>query len=88
MPQVYTPVRAKEPYFSIDPAFWGSSYGKQDELLCRRLVLEQLYHATCLTLVINAVSTGVSHPFSEIGSRQFAAKVQGHADDFAQSRLS
>lgn len=38
-PKVKTPVRNKEPYFKVDPAFDKASYSRRYELLCRRLVL-------------------------------------------------
>lgn len=86
-PRVRAPVRAAEPYFPIDPAFRDASYSRRYELLCRRIVLEQLYDATCLTLATDAEPTAVSHPSPEVGFRQFAAKLQGHAQGFARSRL-
>lgn len=39
--KVKTPVRNKEPYFKVDPAFDKASYCKRYELPCRRLVLER-----------------------------------------------
>lgn len=59
---VKTPVVNKEPYFQVDPEFRGEtytkvptairryrgvSYSKRYELLCRRLILERLYSASC-----------------------------------------
>ena len=66
-PKVHKPVRNKEPYFAVDPAFRGDSKGSKGarekfsgvsyharyELLCRRLVLEQKYSAACLLLATN-----------------------------------
>lgn len=85
--RVHAPVRVAEPYFGIDPAFRDASYGGRYELLCQRLVLEQLYDATCLTLATNAEPTTVSHPSPSLGFQQFAAKLQGHARGYAESRL-
>ena len=62
---VKTPVANKEPYFKVDPAFRGEaveagpngavkhrgvSYSQRYELLCRRLVLERLYNASCFLM--------------------------------------
>lgn len=84
---VHTPVGNKAPYFSVDPIFIGASYSRRYELLCQRLVYEQLYDATCLTLSTNADPTQVSHAAPAQDFRQFTAKLQGHARGFAQSRL-
>ncbi len=86
-PRVHTPVKNVEPYFPVDPVFKGASYSKRYELLCRRLIFEQLYDATCLTLATNANPTQVIHPSQALNFQQFAAKLQGHAQGFVQSRL-
>ena len=86
-PQVHTPIRAAEPYFTIDPEFRDASYSRRYGLLCRRLVLEGLYDATCLTLSTQSRPTRITHPVPELDFRQFAAKLQGHARGFVQSRL-
>lgn len=85
--RVHTPVKPAEPYFPIDPAFRGASYSKRYELLCRRLIYEQLYDGACLTLGTNATPTRVSHPAPELNFQQFAAKLQGHAHGFVRSAL-
>jgi len=86
-PAVHTPVSNKAPYFLVDPIFTGASYGRRYELLCQRLIYEQLYDATCLTLSTNAEPTQIAHPSPVLDFRQFAAKLQGHARGFAQSQL-
>ncbi len=50
---VHRPVRNAEPYFEVDPEFKRASYSRRYELLCRRLLRERLYDATCLTLATN-----------------------------------
>jgi len=82
---VHRPVKVKQPYFPVDEAFQGASYGRRYEVLCRRLVLERLYDAVCLALTPNASPTRVSHPADDLNFRQFAAKLQGHARAFAQT---
>jgi len=43
-----SPVRVKEPHFTIFEEFRGASYMKRYELLCRKLVLERKFTSTCL----------------------------------------
>ena len=66
---VKQPVTNKEPYFKVDPAFrglpapskvggtmnyQGVTYAERYELLCRRLVLERIYNASCFMMATNA----------------------------------
>ncbi len=85
-PAVHKPVSSSAPYFPVDPVFTGASYAKRYEVLCQRLVYERLYDGACLTLATNATPTQVSHPLPELSFLSFAAKLQGHAHAFAQSR--
>lgn len=85
-PAVHTPVSNKAPYFPVDPIFVGASYSRRYELLCQRLVYEQLYDAACLTLATNTEPTDISHPSPVLSFGQFVAKLQGHARGFAQSQ--
>jgi hypothetical protein len=81
-PAVSRPVSNKEPYFNVDPAFVGASYSKRYELLCRRLALERLYNAACLTLATNESVTAVSHPAEDLTFRRFVAALRGHVVAF------
>lgn len=83
--RVHTPVRAKAPYFSADPAFAQASYSQRYSILCQRLVLERLYDATCLTLATREDPTRVSHPVEALTFERFAAQLQGHAMGFARA---
>ena len=66
------PVANKEPYFKVDPEFRGEpraqkkggtfkhegvSYAVRYELLCRRLVRERIYNASCFLLATNEQPT-------------------------------
>ena len=84
--RVRVPVKNAEPYFPVDPAFKGSSYSQRYELLCRRLVLERLYDAACLTLATNAPTTQVSHPADDLSFQRFVAELRGSAVRFVQSQ--
>ncbi len=85
-PAVHRPVRNEEPYFEVDPVFKRASYAKRYELLCRRLMLERLYDATCVTLATNAPDTRISHPSEDLSFRRFVAELQGNAYRFVQTR--
>ena len=84
--EVHRPVRPAEPYFPVDPIFRGASYSERYAILSRRLVLERLYDATCLTLATKAIPSHVSHPAPELNFRQFAAQLQAQAQAFVKGR--
>jgi Restriction endonuclease XhoI len=84
--QVHVPVKNYEPYFPVDPLFKGASYSKRYELLCRRLVLERLYDAACLTLSTNEPAATISHPAEDLTFRRFVAALQGNAYKFVASK--
>lgn len=79
-------MRNEEPYFEVDPAFKGASYSGRYEVLCRRLVLERLYDAACLTLATDEPRTRISHPAEDLSFARFAAELQGNAHRFVQPR--
>lgn len=85
-PKVRTPVRNKQPYFPIDPVFKGASYADRYEILSKRLVLERLYTAVCLTLATKPTKeqsqAQVSHPSPEVSFRRFVAALEGHVHTF------
>ncbi len=84
--KVHRPVRNEEPYFEVDPVFKMASYSKRYEYLCRRLVLERVYDATCLTLSTNEPNTRISHPAEDVSFHRFVAELQGNAYRFVQSQ--
>ena len=47
--------------------------------MCRRLVLEQLYDASCFVLSSRDPESEVVQPAADLGFRNFAASIQGHA---------
>jgi hypothetical protein len=85
-PAVRKSISASEPDFEVDPAYKDASYGKRYEMLCRRLVLERLYDAACLTLATNGSPTQISHPADELSFRRFVAELQASAYRFLRSR--
>ena len=79
-PESSSPVRDASPHFPVFAEFKGASYIKRYDLLCQRLVKEQLYtSAALITSKRSAVSTGA---FSEIsamtGLRAFVSALAGH----------
>jgi hypothetical protein len=84
--KVKTPVRNKEPYFKVDPAFDKASYSKRYELLCRRLVLERVYSAACLVMATNSPKTDITQPAGDLSFKRFAAALKGHVVTFLESQ--
>ena len=85
-PEVNRPVSNRQPYFTVDPVFDGASYSKRYEILCRRLILERLYTAACLTLATNASNTVISQPVEDLAFHRFVAALQGHVVTVLGSR--
>lgn len=98
---VKRPVTNKEPYFKVDPAFrglpapskvggtmnyQGVTYAERYELLCRRLVLERIYNASCFMVATNAKPTVISQPAQDLTFARFAAALRGHAVTFVGSQ--
>jgi len=87
-PQVRRGVRNAQPYFPVDPVFQNGSYSKRYELLERRLVLERLYDAACLTLATNGEDTQVSHPAEDLSFQRFVSELQGSVSRFVRGQPS
>jgi Restriction endonuclease XhoI len=98
---VRLPVMNKEPHFKVDPAFrspeapaqkkgaiqlQGISYAERYELLCRRLVLERIYSASCFLMATNENVTAISQPAKDLTFSRFAAALRGHAVTFLGSQ--
>lgn len=74
------PVRDASPHFPVLPEFQGASYLKRYDILCQRLVQEQLYTtAALLASPRSAVSSGDYAELSDMtGLRAFVAALAGH----------
>ena len=98
---VVRPVANKEPYFKVDPAFRGPeiqrkkggvakyqgvTYAERYEVLCRRLVLERIYNASCFMKATNANTTVISQPAPDLTFARFSAALRGHAVTFLGSQ--
>jgi hypothetical protein len=88
-PGVHRPVRAVEPYFTIDPVFRPNgkfaSYAERYARFCERLVLERKYNATCIALATKASPTAVRYPAPEFNFPRFAAAIEAHVRLFVAS---
>ena len=73
-------VRIRSPHFSAFPAFEGASYLKRYDLLCRRLMREQLYTAAAvISSPRSAAETGGHGSISELtGLKVFVTSLAGH----------
>ncbi|MFO7324608.1 MAG: PaeR7I family type II restriction endonuclease [Pseudomonadota bacterium] len=82
------PVRDRTPHFRIFPEFEGASYIKRYDLLCQRLVQEQLYSAACVVASSkSAAATGEYREVSDLTSlKTFVTGFAGHiASEAARS---
>lgn len=73
-------VRIRSPHFPAFPDFEGASYLKRYDLLCRRLVKEQLYTtAAVISSPRSAADTGEHGSLSEMsGLKTFVTSLAGH----------
>lgn len=70
------PVRVSEPYFKTDPVFNKASYLDRYSILCRRLVLERLYDAACLTCSTSPpTKLLVTHPTPQLSFERFISEL-------------
>ena len=79
-PTSRAPVRDRSPHFPVFPDFRNASYADRYNILCKKLVQEQLYTSGCiLTSPRTAASTGDFTEMSEMtGLRTFVTELAGH----------
>ncbi len=75
-----SPVRDNSPHFPVFPEFQGASYLKRYDVLCQRLVQEQLYTAaSVIATPKEAITTGVYEDLSQLTSlKNFITSFAGH----------
>lgn len=73
-------VRDKSPHFPTFKEFEGASYATRYNILCRKLIQEQLYTAASVLMSPRSASeTGEYHELSELtGLRTFITALAGH----------
>jgi len=79
-PKSRSPVRDSSPHFSVFEEFKGACYLKRYDLLCQRLVKEQLYTAaTVIAAERSAVDSGEYSQLSPMtGLKSFVTAFAGH----------
>jgi hypothetical protein len=79
-PRSRSPVRDSSPHFSVFEEFKGASYLERYDLLCQRLVQEQLYTtATVIAAERSAVDSGEYAQLSSMtGLKSFVTAFAGH----------
>jgi hypothetical protein len=78
-PKSTCPVGVKEPFFPAEDIFRGASYKKRYELLCRRLVLERLYDATCFVTSTANPKSPIHEPADDLSVENFIRQIRGRA---------
>lgn len=79
-PASRSPVKDQSPHFPVFNDFVGASYQRRYDILCQRLVLEQLYSAAAvISTPRSALADGVYSELSAMtGLRAFVAALAGH----------
>jgi len=79
-PKSRSPIRDAMPHFPVFKDFQGASYLKRYDLLCQRLVQEQLYTtAAVMASPRDALTTGAYSDLSDMTSfRMFVTALAGH----------
>lgn len=79
-PKSRTPIKDKSPHFPISAEFQNASYLKRYDLLCQRLVQEQLYSsAAVIASPRNAITTAEYSDLSDMTSlKVFVSSLAGH----------
>jgi hypothetical protein len=81
--EVNRAVRPSEPYFPIDPIFRRKTYAERWNILCQRLMSENLYTATCCEMITREPSHRIIDP--QTSFQAFAAAIEGHAVTFRKT---
>ena len=79
-PKSRSPVKDKSPHFPVFKEFSNASYADRYNLLCRKLIQEQLYTiASVIASPRDAIATGTYEELSEMtGIRTFVRELAGH----------
>ena len=83
-----SPVSVKEPHFPVFPEFRDASYANRYTIFCEKLLHERLYDSACLLLSDKegGLRGDYIEPSEEVGFRNFAASLMGHAMAYAKLR--
>ena len=79
-PESRTPVRDSSPHFPVFPEFQGAAYLNRYDILCQRLIKEQLY--TAASIITSPRSAGATGEYAELtdmtGLKAFVTSLAGH----------
>jgi len=79
-PESRSPVEESSPHFAVFPEFAQASYADRYNLLCQKLIKEQLY--SCATLLLSAKTNGYTGNYQELspltGLRTFVTTLGGY----------
>ncbi len=81
--EVNVPIKNYEPYFPVDPVFRGKTYAERWNILCLRLMAENLYTATCCEMITRMASHRALD--TQTSFQAFAAAIEGHALTFRKT---
>lgn len=83
-----SPVRITSPHYDVFPEFVGSSYADRYDILCRKLIQENLYtSASLVASPRSAVDSGNYTSVSDMTSlKSFVAELAGHIAAVAAKR--
>jgi hypothetical protein len=82
----HSPVKTQEPHFKVLPEWKNASYAQRYEVFCKKLVRERLYSAACFLISARPEKGKLAtytEPSQEIGFKNFAASLIGHAAGIA-----
>lgn len=79
-PKSRAPIRDSSPHFPVFPEFEGASYADRYNILCRKLVQEQLY--TAASIIVSPRTASDTGHYSELsgmtGLKTFVTELAGH----------
>lgn len=81
-PEIHEPVAAASPHFSVMPEFVNVGYAQRFNLLCKKMVQEELYSEAALILSdpVSGAKTGESRHLDEATSfRRFISGLAAHS---------
>jgi Restriction endonuclease XhoI len=89
-PGSLSPVRAREPHFSVFAEFKEASYAKRYEILLTKLVRERLYDAACFLMsnATDGLKGAYAEPAPELNFQHFVASLMARAIAVAKTERS
>lgn len=80
------PVNSRSPHFPTDPCFQGASYQRRMQLMCERMVQQQLYAcAAVLTSPVSSTSGDYANLSMHTSFRQLLTRLASHLGSEAEA---